>query len=226
MKERILRLCKRLNKFSLDDITSIVDDMEETTIQLILLMLASEGKIVRKDDLFLYINQVPISESSLPTFFQFHTKEKIDLIIKCFCADISAEKTGLLVELSRNTINNFYSYFRSILYENQLKELEVLYKEHPKTQSERNIFNNKFYLFNYGNKIYVSKKMFEPTSKATNHTKEEMRLIKNTYCKIRSVFHSHKFTKSMVEYSYGKLWLQEYSQQEKENYINYLLNKL
>ena len=109
MKERILRLCKRLNKFSLDDITSIVDDMEETTIQLILLMLASEGKIVRKDDLFLYINQVPISESSLPTFFQFHTKEKIDLIIKCFCADISAEKTGLLVELSRNTINNFYS---------------------------------------------------------------------------------------------------------------------
>ena len=37
---------------------------------------------------------------------------KVKKIIKCFCADIDATKTAILLELNRNTINRWYNIFR------------------------------------------------------------------------------------------------------------------
>ena len=40
-------------------------------------------------------------------------------IIRCFCIDIPASKTALLLELNRNTINRWYGIFRESIYSHQ-----------------------------------------------------------------------------------------------------------
>ena len=52
MKERILKLCKRLDKFSFDEISLIADDVNKSVLELILLTLESEKYLKREDILF------------------------------------------------------------------------------------------------------------------------------------------------------------------------------
>jgi transposase-like protein len=44
---------------------------------------------------------------------------KIKKIIQCFCIDIPASKTALLLNLNRNTINYWYMLFREAIYDHQ-----------------------------------------------------------------------------------------------------------
>ena len=44
---------------------------------------------------------------------------KIKKIIQCFCVDIPAAKTALLLNLNRNTINYWYMLFRETIYDHQ-----------------------------------------------------------------------------------------------------------
>lgn len=44
---------------------------------------------------------------------------KIKKIIQCFCVDIPASKTALLLNLNRNTINYWYMLFRETIYDHQ-----------------------------------------------------------------------------------------------------------
>ena len=44
---------------------------------------------------------------------------KIKKIIQCFCIDIPASKTALLLNLNRNTINYWYMLFRKAIYDHQ-----------------------------------------------------------------------------------------------------------
>ena len=54
MKERILRLCKRLDKFSFEDILTIVEDINEATLELLLLALVNEKRLILKNDTYFY----------------------------------------------------------------------------------------------------------------------------------------------------------------------------
>ena len=53
---------------------------------------------------------------------------KIKKISPCFCVDIPASKTALVLNLNRNTINYWYMLFRETIYDHQtdLKELSLL----------------------------------------------------------------------------------------------------
>lgn len=44
------------------------------------------------------------------------SKYKIKRIMNCFCLDLTATKTSLLLEINRNTINRYYSIFRQAIY--------------------------------------------------------------------------------------------------------------
>ena len=44
----------------------------------------------------------------------------IKKIIRCFCIDIDATKTGKLLDLNRHTINRYFKIFRELIYEHQL----------------------------------------------------------------------------------------------------------
>ena len=52
---------------------------------------------------------------------------KIKKIIRCFCADIKASKTAIILNINRNTINRYYNLFRNLIYSNQLSESEKLF---------------------------------------------------------------------------------------------------
>ena len=52
---------------------------------------------------------------------------KLKKIIKCFCIDIDATKTALLLDLNRNTINRWYGIFRQEIYQYQVNQKNLLY---------------------------------------------------------------------------------------------------
>ena len=54
---------------------------------------------------------------------------KIKKIIQCFCIDIPASKTALLLNLNRNTINYWYMIFREAIYDYQFGLLPSWAKE-------------------------------------------------------------------------------------------------
>jgi len=41
---------------------------------------------------------------------------KIKKILRCFCEDINATKTGAILGLNRNTIDRYYGIFRECIY--------------------------------------------------------------------------------------------------------------
>jgi transposase-like protein len=54
---------------------------------------------------------------------------KIKKIIKFFCVDIPANKTAVLLELNRKTINHWYTSFRLAIYAWQMREFENIFGE-------------------------------------------------------------------------------------------------
>lgn len=54
---------------------------------------------------------------------------KIKKIIECFCLDIVASKTALLLGLNRKTINHWFNQFRLAIYAWQHKEIEKIFGE-------------------------------------------------------------------------------------------------
>lgn len=53
---------------------------------------------------------------------------KIRKIIWCFCVDVNASKTAVLLGHDRNTINHWFNVFRQVIYNEQeaLKEKDLL----------------------------------------------------------------------------------------------------
>jgi len=49
---------------------------------------------------------------------------RIKKLVWCFCVDIEASKTSLIIRLNRNTVNRFYHLFRTVIYYHQLREFE------------------------------------------------------------------------------------------------------
>ncbi len=47
------------------------------------------------------------------------SKHKVKKVISCFCVDINATKTALLLGLSRNTFNAWFNLFRRFIYFHQ-----------------------------------------------------------------------------------------------------------
>ena len=54
---------------------------------------------------------------------------KIKKIINCFCLDLVASKTALLLGLNRKTINHWYMVFRLAIYARQMQKFEKLFGE-------------------------------------------------------------------------------------------------
>ena len=51
---------------------------------------------------------------------------KLGKIMDCFCVDIEASKTALILTMNRNTINRYYGLFRRAIYTHQQELMEQL----------------------------------------------------------------------------------------------------
>ena len=221
MKERILRLCRHLSKFTLDDITTIADDIDESELQVILETLVLENKLIKRDDLYLY-NKVQINK--LPSFFQFHKKETIDIIIKCFCAETSVAKIAIITEIDRSTANKFSKYFKGLLFEKQKSKLLELYEIEPKIPSIRSYYKRKLYLYNYDGQFYISENAINQNKEEKKYSKEEMRELGIIASRIKRAFKNSLVETAFYETAYEKLWQQSKSYNEKLDEIYRFIN--
>lgn len=218
MKDRILRLSKRLNKFTLDEISLIAEDVEECVLKLLLETLVQEKKLIKRGDLYLYNKKVSMNKNinEKPLFFQFHDKQTIDYIIRGFCADIEALKMMDVFGVSKHVINKFYQYLRITIYEKQFCEFKKEFEKMPKIPQERIYMNTKAYLYLYNHKLYVSEK-YIANNNSRKHRDEERLEIKNIYLrsyrKVLSRSFEHKFHIHLAEeiWKYGKAFKEKYT---------------
>ena len=215
MRERVLRLCKRLDKFTLDEISTIAEDVDEAVLELLLLTLVQEGKLIFRDNIYLYNKKQCSNNQRLPQFFQHHSKTDIDYIIKGFCIDIEVLKMIDLFGFSKHVMNNFYQYIRTTIYEKQKKELLKYFEKSPKIPQERIYMNTKVYLYLYDHKLFVSDK-YLISKDARKHTNDERLEIKNIYLrsyrKVLSRSFAHRFHLHLAEelWKYGKTFNEKY----------------
>ena len=92
-EKRILKLCKRLNKFSLDEIETI-SEIDLSELKPIIDDLIQEERLTYCDGTYYYNKRVCKKQqtSKLQLFFEFHKKQDIEYIIKGFCADVEVLK--------------------------------------------------------------------------------------------------------------------------------------
>ncbi len=57
------------------------------------------------------------------------SRRKIEQIMDCFCLDLCANKTALLLNINRNTINHWFNLFRLAIYVRQMQEFKKLFGE-------------------------------------------------------------------------------------------------
>lgn len=96
MNDKIQKLCKRLNKFTLEEI-ALIAEIEEPEAKIILTELIKENFLQKQGNTYLCIEitKKGTQINRFPFIFQYHSPDTIDMVIKCFCADISASKTSL-----------------------------------------------------------------------------------------------------------------------------------
>lgn len=217
MRERILRLCRRLDKFSFDEIQTI-SEINFIDLLSVLESLVAEKRLFKQSDLYFYNkNFMKNSLIKAPQFFQHHSKLDINYIIMGFCLDIEVLKMIDLFGFSKHVLNNFNQYFRTVLYTKQKNELLNYFKNNPKIAQERSYMDAKAYLYLYDGNLYVSDKLLKSPN-SQKHTEMERLEIKNIYLrsfrKVLSRSFAHKFHLHLAEeiWKYGKNFKQQYSQ--------------
>ena len=177
MKERILRLCKRMKKCSLEELSLIADDINEPVIELILMTLIAEKKLYKINDTYIFIKP---PKQSVPDFFKYYSKSQIDLAIKCFCLKITAANMSMIANIGENVADRFYIYFRDLLYKKQFQVLQQYYNKKPQQCRYRIFFDKKVYFYIYKSNVYLAD---TPLGKneSNKFTKEEVKEFKIIY---------------------------------------------
>lgn len=191
MKSKVLKLAKRLGKFCAEDILPIIS-IPEDELQKVLLELKAEGSIKqRSDGTYFYQEETKKENKKLPLFFEFRTKEELDLIIKCFCADTTCVQTALITNLSDNIICKFNIFFRQKIYDKQFNILEKFYAINPQTPRIRNFFNTPVYFYYYNEQTFVSEKKLKSIKKEKCLPKVEDKKFRKIYLKLtRRITHN------------------------------------
>lgn len=223
MKEKILRLCKRLNKFSADELETISETPAEELLP-ILDELVKENKLINEGDFYFYNKAITTSNrvSKLPMMFQYHNRERIDLIIRAFCCECSTEHMSKILNLGVNCVNDFCRFFREIIYSKQAKELDFHFQKAAQKPYERVFFDKKYYFYNYDNKIFVSDvKLKKNDTEPLNYG--EQKYFKIIYSRLRRRISHNTHAYYTAFHLSDQIWRQEKSFEKLYDEMNYLL---
>lgn len=158
MKDRILQLCKRLNRFTLDEIATIseisADKLLPTLNELIL-----ESKLLEENGTYIYLKK-KCTSNKYP-IFKYYLKTTIDMVLKCFCDSIVTTKVSHILSIGEDSVQKFYTIFRTLIYERQKKLLDNFYSLNPQKARHRKFFNKDVYLYFYDNQIFISKNLLK-----------------------------------------------------------------
>lgn len=180
MEEQVLRLCKRLRNFTLEDIEPILNIKN---LENILQKFVAENALSFQSGKYFY-NKEKKGQVRLPLFFQCHAKEVIKVIIQGFSCEIEEYKIMFLAEKSFTVVSKFNKYFRQIIFEQQKNKLLEYYENSPKIPWERKFFEQTFFFYNYGNKVFVSEKKLQSLVESP-HSNSEYLEFKRVYSFIK-----------------------------------------
>lgn len=190
MKERVLKLCRRLDKFTLDEISTIAEDIDESVLELLLLTLVQEGKLTFRNGLYFYNKQ---SFNKKYSILSYYPAKILDIVIRCFCLSIPAYKAKDIIAITESSTMQLYYIFRQLIYERQTKKLSFLYGKNPQQGRNRIFYDEEFSFYVYDNQVFVSENPFQnPDEKA--YTKSEEQEFKKVYSYLTR-FTSHNSNK-------------------------------
>ena len=158
MSDRILQLCRRLNKFMLDEIATISEIPEDKLLP-VLNELICENKLSLENNVYSFKKKQNISDQY--PIFKYYPKATIDVILKCFCESITTTKVSHILSIGEPQVQKFYTIFRTLIYERQKKLLDNFYCENPQNARHRRFFNKKVYLYFYNGQVFISKKLLK-----------------------------------------------------------------
>lgn len=215
MKDKILKLAKRLDKFTLEDIEPILNC---EGINEVLQDLVVDGRLDSDGNFYSY--KEPVKHLLLPFCFKFHSQEKIEMITKCFCAGIKSKQTSFILDISDATVQNFYKHFRQMIYERQLNTLKTHFEREPKTPKMRKFYDIPVYFYLYGDELFVADKPLKTKRKKLPHTKEESLRIKVLYSRLRRSINHSQMKQNLTHHVAEHIW------RYRKNYVSQLSNIL
>ena len=110
MTERILQLCKRLNKFTLDEIATISEIPADNLLP-VLNELICENKLSLENNIYSY--QKKQKDSNKYSIFKYYPKATIDFLLRCFCESIVTTKVSHILSIGEPQVQKFYTIFRT-----------------------------------------------------------------------------------------------------------------
>lgn len=204
MKNKVLKLCKRLNKTTLNEVLPILGATEDE-IKPIFEELESEGLLTNHNNVYYYIDE-KVKKQNLPVSFQYINETELELIIKYFSANLPCTTTALLLNRSNKFIENFNKFFREKIYNIQLKELEMIYNFKPQQVRIRTFFDKNVYFYYYNNHLYVSKSKLKKCPDETKFTQSEILEFKRLYSYLRRKIYHNSMTNYVHMYIAEELW--------------------
>lgn len=150
---RILKLCKRLDKFTIDDILMIACNIDESVLKLQLIKFVQDKRLVQRGDLYFYKKRTPQKNNSILSYYPAKT---IDIIIRGFCCSIPGYKLSYILGVGEDQVNKIYNIFRNLIYTRQLEVLFTYYNNSPQQCRNRIFFNLETYFYVFKNQIFVA----------------------------------------------------------------------
>jgi hypothetical protein len=180
-------MCKRLNKFTLEEL-EVVTETDKSLLKPVLEELISQRQLVLRDGIYFYHNEKSTEKVllKLPLRFQYHSPEVIEIIMRSFCADVPIIKSSLVLTTGSNTIVKFNKFFRKTIYEKQKSELQAHYMKNPQIARCRMFFDTQMHFYFYENQLYVGEELPE-TPDSEPFTNEQIKEFKKIYSYLNRV---------------------------------------
>ena len=187
MRNRILQLCRRLNKFTLDEIT-IISEIPADNLLPVLNELICENKLSLENNVYSYQKKQKVFDKY--SIFKYYPKATIDVILKCFCESIITTKVSHILSIGEPQVQKFYTIFRTLIYDKQKKLLDNYYLNNPQNARHRMFFNKEVYLYFYEGQVFISKNLLKSKNDKPLTTKDKADFT-TIYCYIsRSLTHN------------------------------------
>ena len=199
MKNKILKLAKRLETFRLEDVESIMGEGIENVLQ----ELVKDGHLNLVGEIYSYKAELNLP---LPFCFKFHSQEKIEMITKCFCAEVKSKQVSFLLNIADATVQNFYKHFRQMIFERQLNTLKTHFEREPRIPKMRRFYDIPVYFYLYDNELFVTDKPLKAKRKKLQHTKQESLRIKVLYSRLRRSINHSQMKQNLAQHVAEHIW--------------------
>ena len=187
MKDKILQLCRRLNKFTLDEIATISQIPADNLLP-VLNELICENKLSLENNVYSYQKKQKVSDKY--SIFKYYPKATIDTILKCFCESIITTKVSHILSIGEPQVQKFYTIFRILIYDKQKRLLDNYYSKGPQNARHRTFFNKEVYLYFYEGQVFISKNLLKSKNDEPLTTKGKADFTTIYYYISRNITHN------------------------------------